>query len=342
MDAPHVQRQDGPMTAREPARPQPLLPEDLQLVDQIVGVLAADGSPARAASIAAVRRQQQSLELFAELLVRYPSPLDEQVLDGRRRGLETLVHSLVATDQASFPFRAPTQALVGRAMNMAQINFLRMLWHLAGGLPDPATAASLRELAARRLRASVHCRLVEEVLADVVTDPLVDTRLRAQAVRNLAQLWGNRLTWRVHEFFPILAATWEARQRVRVVGGTLLGNCELMQLMVAGGEPEFVDLLLDQDYGDVEVQAFREFLFGTSSEELERLAQRMAAEQLTSIEIDSRVDVQGRDAGSILFEFFRSRLVQCSARRTAGLPGPRHTAEGYVMLSWLARQVPAG
>ena len=33
---------------------------------------------------------------------------------------------------------------------------------------------------------------------------------------DLALLWGNRLTWRVHTFFPILAATWEARQRVRV------------------------------------------------------------------------------------------------------------------------------
>jgi hypothetical protein len=334
------------MSARETApqtgRPQPLLPEDLQLVGQVVDALAAGGGGARAQAIEAVRRQQESLELFAELLVRYPSPLDEQVLDGRVRGLETLVDSLVATDQASFPFRAPTQALVGRAMNMAQINFLRMLWHLAGGLPDEGVAASLRELAARRLRASVHCRLVEEVLADVVTDPVVPRRLRGQAVRNLAQLWGNRLTWRVHEFFPILAATWEARQRVRVVGGTLLGNCELMQLLIAGGDAEFVELLLDQDYGDVEVQAFREFLFGTSSEELERLAQRMARDGLTSIELDSRVDDQKRDAGSILFEFFRARLVQCNARRTANLPGPRHTAEGYVMLSWLARQVPAG
>lgn len=341
MDAPRAASQDGAMLPPESARPQPLTLDDLRLVEQIVAALAADG-PQRAASIEAVRRQQENLELFAELLARYPSPLGEQVLDGKKRGLETLVDSMCATDQASFPFRAPTQALVGRAMNMAQINFLRMLWHLSGALSDAAVAAELREHAAVRLRASVHCRLVEEVLVDVVTDAVVPRVLRAQAVRNLAQLWGNRLTWRVNEFFPILAATWEARQRVRVVGGTLLGNSELMQLLVAGGDVEFVDLLLDQDYGDVEVQAFREFLFGTSSEELERLAQRMAREGLTSIELDSRVGDQTRDAGSILFEFFRTRLVRCGARRTAGLPGPRHTAEGYVMLSWLARQVPAG
>lgn len=316
----------------------PLQPEEFDLVDEVRAALATVGTPEAALTDAAIAQQLQSLGLFGELLVRYPSPLLEQNLGTMRRGLGTLVDSMVATDQATFPFRAPTQALVGRAMNMAQINFLRMLWHVAGGLPDPERAAKLRELAARRLRAAVHCRLVEEVLADIVTDPRVDRPLREQGVRNLAQLWGNRLTWRVHTFFPILAATWEARQRVRVVGGTLAGNCEMFQLLAEGGECEFVELLLDQDYGEVEVQAFREFLFGTSSEELERLALRMANEGLSSIELDSRVGAATRDAGSILFEFFRARLVQCSARRTANLPGPRHTAEGYVMLAWLARQ----
>jgi hypothetical protein len=221
-------------------------------------------------------------------------------------------------------------------MNMAQINFLRMLWLVSGSLPPGEATAALRELAAVRLRAAVH---TQEVLADVITDHTLARRLRERAVRSVAQLWGQRLTYRVDTFFPILAATWEARQRVRVIGGTLGGNCEIFQLLAEGGDAEFVELLLDQDYGEAEVQAFREFLFGTSSEELERLAQRMAAEGLSSIELDSKVGSAGRDAGSILFEFFRSRLVQCGARRIAGLPGPRHTAEGYVMLAWLDRQL---
>ncbi|MFY9342411.1 MAG: hypothetical protein WAT39_07970 [Planctomycetota bacterium] len=322
---------------QEPAPLQPLQPDEVELVGMLTAVLERSGTERANKALVAVRHQLDSLRLFAELLVRYPSPLEEQVLDGQRRGLDTLVDALVACNQAAFPFRAPTQALVGRAMNMAQINFLRMVWLLTAGLPDGDGTAALRELAARRLRASVHCRLVEEVLVDVVTDPSIARPLRAQGVRSLAQLWGNRLTWRVNTFFPILAATWEARQRVRVVGGTLLGNAELMQLMACGGEPEFVDLLLDQDYGEVEVAAFREFLFGTSSEDLDRLAARMAAEGRSSIEIDAAGGTAGRDAGSILFEFFRARYMACSARRTANLPGPRHTAEGYVMLAWLAR-----
>lgn len=333
-------------TAKPNDAPQPLRPEELELVSRIVAALDACDTDDASESIRAIKHHLQSLALFGELLSRYPSPLTDQVLHGKKRGLETLVDTMVVTDQATFPFRAPTQALVGRTMNMAQINFLRMLWHLAGSLPTGEAAKQvgcedafeLREAAAHRLRGAVHTRLVEEVLADIVTDASVARDLRAQGVRSLAHLWGNRLTWRVHDFFPILAATWEARQRVQVIGGSLAGSSELMQLMTKGGDAEFVDLFTESDYGEVELQAFREFLFGTSSEELDRLAQRMATEGLTSIELDSRIGEVTRDAGSILFEFFRTRLVQCSARRVAGLPGPRHTAEGYVMLSWLQKQ----
>ncbi|MBM4061879.1 MAG: hypothetical protein FJ265_12400 [Planctomycetes bacterium] len=321
----------------------PLQDEEFALVEQVVAALAKVPGGKGQATIDAIEHQLGSLALFGELLLRYPSPLQEQRLGGAKRDLDTLVDTLVVTDHATFPFRAPTQGLVGRAMNMAQINFLRMLWHVTGGLEDPAQAAAMRELAARRLRAAVHCRLVEEVLVDIVTDPAIDRRLRAQAVRNLAQLWGDRLTWRAHRFFPILAATWEARLCVRSIGGTLAGNAEILQLLTQGGDSEFVDLLVDQDYGEVELQAFREFLFDRSSEELERLARRMEVEGMSSIELDSKVGdsapgAGARDAGSILFEFFRERVVACSARRTAKLAGPRHTAEGYVMLAWLGRQ----
>ncbi|MFN3240868.1 MAG: hypothetical protein ACE37K_05070 [Planctomycetota bacterium] len=318
--------------------PQPLRPEELDLVQKIVAALEESPTEDAFDSVKMIKHQLKSLRMFGELLERYPSPLRDQVLYGKRRGLETLVDRMVSSDQATFPFRAPTQALVGRSMNMAQINFLRMLWHLTGSLEDDVLKKHLREIAARRLRTAVHTRLVEEVLADVVTDGSVEREVRAQGVRNLAQLWGNRLTWRVNEFFPILDATWEARLRVRVIGGSLAGNCELVQLMTQGGDEEFVDLFTSGDYGDTELQAFREFLFGTSSEELERLSVRMAKEGLTSIELDSRVDEAARDSGSILFEFFRARLVQCSARRVACLQGPRHTAEGYVMMAWLQKQ----
>jgi hypothetical protein len=126
---------------------------------------------------------------------------------------------------------------------------------------------------------------------------------------------------------------------VRVVGGSLLGTSEMFQLLAHGGDARFVELLLQREHGVDETLAFREFLFGKSSEELDRLTERMAREKVSSIEIDSRLDggpaADQRDAGSTFLEFFQSRFLECGVRRLAGLPGPKRTAEGYVVLAWL-------
>lgn len=324
------------VSARHVSGPHsPLRPEEARTVDDVLEALEQEtGHEGLAATIV---EQARNLELFGALLARYPSPLEEQRLGGSRRGLDTLVQTLCSADRATFALRAPTQAIVGRALNLAQINFFRLLWHVCGQLRDKALAGQLRERTAVRLRTGVYTQLVEEVLRDLTTDQSLALDLRTRAVHHMAQLWGHRLIWRVSEFFPVLEATWEARSRVRVVGGTMMGTSELFQLITQGADQRFVDLLTGREHGEHETQAFREFLFGRSSEELERLMERMARENLSSIQLDSRLSEDARDAGSIFFEFFQSRFLLCHARRLTAQPGPRHTAEGYVVLAWLQR-----
>jgi hypothetical protein len=314
----------------------PLRDDEQQLVRDVLDALAAGAEPDPLA--AAIVDQARRLDLFGELLALYPSPLDEQRLGSRRRGLDTLVEALSGPDHLALSFRAPTQAIIGRALNLAQINFFRLVWHVCGDLHDRAVRASLRERAARQLRTGVYAQLVEEVLSDLATDPALRRELRAEAVRQLAQLWGHRLTFRVSEFLPILEATWEARARVRVIGGTLLGTSEMFQLLVQGADWRFVELFADRAHGAEEAQAFREFLFGRSSEELEALTLRMAEQRLTSIEFDIRSTEADRDAGSIYYEFFQTRAARSQARRITNIPGPKRTAEGYVVLAWLERE----
>ncbi len=43
------------------------------------------------------------------------------------------------------------------------------------------------------------------------------------------------------------------------------------------------------------------------------------------------------DPGTALYAFFQSRFLQATARRLSGAPGPKRTAEGYVMLTFLSR-----
>jgi hypothetical protein len=313
----------------------PLQVEEAATVQRMLDALAEQ--PRLDAIATAILDQAQSLEAFGALLARYPSPLEEQQLGGRRRSLDTLVDALCGCDHVSLALRAPTQAIVGRALNLAQTNFFRLLWHACGEIEPQGAAAALRERTARILRTSVYTQLVEEVLSDLVADPSLPRQLRARAVRKLALLWGHRLTWRVNAFLPLLEATWEARSRVRVTGGTLLGTSEIFQLMTQGADAQFVDLLMTDGRSDEAALAFREFLFERGSEQLERLVERMAQEQRSSIELDSQLSGGERDAGSLFFEFFEARFLQSIARRLAGLPGPKRTAEGYVVLAWLER-----
>lgn len=324
------------MAPYEPGAHCPLRPDETSLLQDVLAALS--DSPAPLGLAASIVEQAQNLDCFGALLARYPSPLEEQKLGGRRRGLDTLVQALCQTNIAAFTLRAPTQAIVGRALNLAQINFFRLLWHVCGSLSDPQTAARLREQTALRLRRAIYSQLVEEVLRDLATDESLSQDIRARTVKHLAMLWGHRLTWRVHEFFPVLEATWEARSRVRVVGGTLLGASELFQLLIAGADARFVELLTAREHGELEVMAFREFLFGRSSEDLERLTERMARDNLSSLELDSRIDDRTRDTGSIFYEFFETRFLLANARRLTTLPGPRYTAEGYVVLAWLQQE----
>lgn len=315
----------------QPGPNTPLRPDEIAAVRSVLAAAAAH--PPSRSLVDAVVTQARNLDSFGDLLARYPSPLEEQILGERRRGLDTLVQTLCEASRAALLLRAPTQAVVGRALHLAQVNFFRLLRHVTATLPDD-DGATLRADSARLLRRSIYAQLVEEVLSDLVTDESVPRELRARAVRHLALLWGHRLTWRVDRFFPMLETTWEARSRVRVVGGTFLGASELLQLLLQGAEPGFVEILTGQQGDPAMTLAFREFLFGRSSEELERLTDRMAREGLSSLAIDSRGD-EGLDAGSLFHEFFHLRHQLALARRLTGQPGPQRTAEGYVVLGWL-------
>lgn len=286
-----------------------------------------------------IRQQMDSLDWLGQVLAQYPSPLDEQTLGRRQRGLDTLIDSLSQTNPANFEFFLPTRALLGRALDMAESNFYRLLRHVCSEILPGSDGNTLREQATRCLRLCLYTKLVEEVLSDLASDNHLDRSVRGKAVAALAQIWERRLTYRVRDFFPLLEATWEARQRITVTGGTLVGTQEVFELFQAGGDPRFVDYFARSDHSENEVEAFREFLFGTSSEELNRLARQMQDRGVYSITLDNPMAAPEHDIATLFYEFFRSRHLLAVARKLADQPGPKRTAEGYVMIYYLDQMI---
>ena len=313
----------------------PFTPDERETIEAIYNRVKDADHPEAANLKQTIREQMACLEWLGETVSQYPSPLGEQQLGSRRRGLGTLVEALSRTNPANFDFFLPTRALLGRALDMAESNFYRLLRHVCAEVLDGDTGRQCREEATRRFRVCLYTRLAEEVLSTIASDAQVDRSVREQAVLALAQIWEHRLTYRVRDFFPILEATWQARQRVRVTGGTLTGTVEVFELLQNGCDPQFVEYFARPNPSEDELEAFREFLFGTSVEELDHLEKQMIETGTGSIALDDPAFSQDRDPTTIFYEFFRSRHLLATARRMANLPGPKRTAEGYVMISYL-------
>lgn len=325
----------------------PFAGEERRTIDATVAALAAQDGPEVGAVLGVVEAHFSRLEAFGELLERFPSPFARHRFGSREQSLESLARGLCRSTPATFELLAPTRAIVGRALDVAQLNFFRLLGYASDELLAGAERDELRTAIGARLRDVMYTKLVEEVLSDIVSDGTVAREIRFRAVYALAQIWERRLTYRTREFFPLLEAAWDARHRVAVVGGTLLGTQEMFSLFREGCSPEFVDYFVRPEPSDDEVAAFREFLFGATAEELESLASRMHRERLASLPLGNgfalgrSVPPPDDDPGTRLFEFFRVRSLQAVARRLASLPGPQRTAEGYVMIDFLARTADA-
>ena len=315
----------------------PFNEQDRETIERIYRrVVEIDDDESRALAQLVVH-QTENLEKLGEVLATYSSPLHEQRLGPLHRGLDSLVESLCSATPANFEFFLPTRAVVGRSIDMVECNFYRLLGHVCTEIIRGEAGEQLREQATQRLRLCLYSKLSEEVLLDIACDPTLQRTARESAVRSLAQLWDRRLTYRVRDFFPLLESTWEARQRITVTGGTLFGTQEVFELFREGIDPDFVEYFSRDDHSDDEIQAFREFLFGIPYEDLVRLESDMNRNGNASVGFVSPAMTTRSEGVLLFYEFFRSRYVQAVARKLGKQPGPKRTAEGYVMVYFLDR-----
>jgi len=289
----------------------------------------------------------QSIRLSLEL---YPCVFEEKQLGRRQRGLSTLVELLANATDADFEMFMPTRATLWRSLTMAHLNFWRFIRYICEETaPDDD---ELSKIVIERVHTCVYLKLMDELLTSLSMDSSLPLDLRCTAVSSLTSMWDCTPSDNVKRFFPLLRAVWDARRNMMVSVGTMLGISEIMKLLQAGCAPEFVDYFARASMSREEGMAFQEFLIGVTTEQIHDLEVLMAKTGQTAMTDAQADEALGRISessqkereaqtgiGVLAYQFHRERHLEAAARRLRNLPGPKHTAEEYMLLYFLEERL---
>ena len=315
--------------------------EERDLVERAMSVI--DSLPG---SHEVVHQNLGRLGWLAQITRSYPSLLAHEVLGRRVRTAETLVTTLMELDRAASELELPVKAAVGRAFLTAKIQFFRSVIMSLRQWTRLVPLGMIEEISFETDQA-IYTKLGEEVLLSLIYGDDVASEVKHRAAQVLLGIWERPILTEVTDFSPTLESIWHARNELIPALGVLTGVAELFRLAQSQVAPEFLDFFSREDLSLEEHMAFREFLFGLLSEELERLSVAMQDEGLSVCDRSLVDRVLGNDARRFLdvsdstgmYRSYRRRSLATEYRRVADAQGPRHTAEGYIMRHLLARQV---
>ena len=256
------------------------------------------------------------------------------------RSGETLLELLCEVPEWDLDLHVPVRVIFGRAYLVAKINFLKGVCYglEAVHAPDP-----LREQAEFELGQSIYSKLAEELFISIVTDAGGARRVKLAAARSLFRVWEDRLGTEIDDFAPVLESVWQARNRVRPVIGTTLGTHEFFRLLHECRDTRFLEYF-EGDVPDEQLQAFEEFLFGLSFEQLGTLREQMTRDNASLVSPEQAKAIVPSSWGpraigpQALYTSYKKRRVKAQYRVLTSAPGPRKTAEEFVMTAFLMRE----
>lgn len=292
-----------------------------------------------------IRMAVRTLPPVAEAIGACPSALGQQQFGSRIRTAESLIDALCRSEIGIIELEMPTGAILGRAFVIAKLNFFKALSYAlesAGQLALPA-ATQIKDT----ISDTIFSKLAEELLTAAISNPHNALDLKRAAAQKLLGMWSNRLQVPVGEFPPVLLSAWKARVKVRAMYGTLMGVGELFSLIQQECESRFVNYFVREHVTSDEKEAFQEFLFGLSHEEIGRLRAHMkehhlhviSPEQVKQILFDRVLPPTSSDPSpEHIYSSYCRRRLRADYRAMSGIPGPKKTAEGYMMESILREE----
>ena len=280
------------------------------------------------------------LDQLGHVLERFPSLLDSSTLAGRSRDPDSLVERLIRLGSFASPLELPVKASLARDFVLAKIQAFRAIL-LAVQAPGVQAPGALSEELRREIGQSIFTLLAQDLLRDLALDSEVSLVTKRVAAEQLVRFWDRSVELEIDDFCPLLESAWQARNRLVVDFGTLIGSAELLRLLDAAGEPELMDAFLQDGTSVQRWQAFDEFLFGLSFEQLEWLRREMKGQGRAAVDRDWVASTLGIPpekffSGVVdpeaMLSSYRSRQLGASHRRLRGSSGPHRTAESFLML----------
>lgn len=294
-------------------------------------------------------RLMAKLAEISQVVWSSPSLRDTQTLGGKTRDAASLIDHLGQIDGLSGDLDLPIKATLQRTFLMAKIQFLRGFVKSACALrkEEPELVALSGELR-EELAQSIYTLMAEELLLALLRKPAVSEHTKRRAAAQLITIWDNA-TLEIDEFCPFLERAWQARNRINADLGSLLGATEYFRLVAEDCSVQFLDYFSRDEVSEAENQAFAEFLFGLTWEELATLREEMkrqgieaVSEEWASRILGRRLEHECEGKGAIdpvsLYRSYQRRQLAADFRILAGSPGPRRTAEAYLMVYLLDQQ----
>jgi len=316
---------------------------ETELVEQAMAAVSAR-SPADAGILAGLIAELKST---SELLDRQRPLRRPTALGGEPRDEQTLIDHLCTIDGLSGDLALPLKATLSRTYLLTKINFLRGFVKATSALVDSPDTTKVTHELREELAQSIYTLLAEELFLALLRKPDVTRRTKQRAADQLITVWDDAAL-EIDDFSPLLESAWHARNRINSAYGTLLGATETFRLVTEDCSPDVLEFFGRDGMSADESAAFEEFLFNMTSEELATLRRAMQQQHLSAASPAWAADILGRQIEELehakeidpiaLYRSYQRRQLAADFRLMSGAPGPRRTAEGYLMVYLLDQQ----
>lgn len=281
------------------------------------------------------------LRATSELLDRQRPLRRPTQLGGEARDEHTLIGHLCEIDGLSGDLVLPLKATLSRTHLLTKIHFLRGFVKATSALDGVPTAGKMTHDLREEVAQSIYTLLAEELFLALLRKPDISKKTKQRAADQLITVWDDAAL-EIDDFAPLLESAWHARNRINTAYGTLLGATETFRLVTEDCNPDVLEFFGRDGMSADESAAFEEFLFNMTSEELAKLRRAMQQQHVSAASPKWAAEILGRQIEDLehqreidpmaLYRSYQRRQLAADFRMMAGAPGPRRTAEGYLMV----------